>query len=197
MRNNPARAMQPDAPTRNAPRTLAILGMAIFAAVWSASCSPRAEGEQQTPSVAAANVKLTAEQLQHINFYTVAESKFRRTIETTGVVDFDNEQATSVLAPFSGPVSRLLVSPGQRVNKGDPLAEVMSADFATAIGAYRKAIATAQTARRVADLDKDLFQHQSIPQREAEQAETDAVNAETDREAALQALVSLNVDQQG
>ncbi len=50
--------------------------------------------------------------------------------------------------------------------------------------------------RRLADLDKDLLQHNGVAQREAEQAETDAANAEADRDAALQALVSLNVDPQ-
>jgi len=34
----------------------------------------------------------------------VVMSKFHQGIDATGVVDFDNDQATSVLAPFSGPV---------------------------------------------------------------------------------------------
>ena len=68
-----------------------------------------------------------------------------------------------------------------------------SPDFAAAIGNYRKALATARTDRHLADLDKDLLQHHGVAQREAEQAETDAVNAEADRDAALQELVSLNV----
>jgi cobalt-zinc-cadmium efflux system membrane fusion protein len=93
-------------------------------------------------------------------------------------------------------VARLLVNPGEHVKKGQALAVVDSPDFATAISTYRKAIATAQTTRRLADLDKDLFQHQGVPQREMEQAETDAANAESDRDAALQTLVSLNVDPQ-
>ena len=138
-------------------------------------------------------MRLTAAQRQSIQLYTVAPSKFRRTIETTGAVDFDNDQATGVLAPFSGPVSRLLVSQGDEVKKGDPLAIVDSPDFATAVSAYQKALATAQTNRRLADLDKDLVQHNGISQREDEQAQTDAANAEADRDAALQALVSLNV----
>ncbi len=150
----------------------------------------------QTSVVKAGNVTLTAAQRQNIHLYTVESSKFRKTIEATGAVDFDNDQATSVLAPFSGPVSRLLVSLGDQVKKGDPLAEVDSPDFATAIGAYRKALATAKTDRRLADLDKDLIQHHGVSQREAEQAETDAVNAEADRDAALQALISLNVPPQ-
>jgi cobalt-zinc-cadmium efflux system membrane fusion protein len=73
---------------------------------------------------------------------------------------------------------------------------VDSPDFATAISTYRKALATAQTARRLADLDKDLLQHHGVAQREEEQAETDATNAEADRDAALQALVSLKVGSQ-
>jgi len=142
----------------------------------------------------ASNVTLTAAQQQNIHLYTVEPSKFRKTIETTGTVDFDNDQATAVLAPFSGPVSRLLVSLGEQVKVGQPLAAVESPDFAAAISAYRKALATAKTARQLADLDEDLLQHHGVSQREANQAETDAVNAEADRDAALQQLVALKVD---
>ena len=166
-------------------------------AIFLSACSPGDSSQAQTvPPPAAKNVTLTPDQQQHITLYTVVPSNYRRTIETTGIVDFDGDQSTSVLAPISGPVSRLLVSIGQRVNKGDPLALVESPDFATAVSTYRKAIATAQTARRVADLDKDLFEHQGVPQREMEQAQTDAANAESDRDAALQGLVSLDVDPQ-
>jgi cobalt-zinc-cadmium efflux system membrane fusion protein len=159
-------------------------------------CSPKADANGQTSSVTASNVMLTVFQRQKIQLYTVAPSKFHRTIETTGTVDFDNDQATSILAPFGGPVSRLLVSPGDRVKAGDPLAEVDSPDFATAISSFRKALATARTLRRVADMDKDLIQHNGVAQREEEQAQTDAANAEADGDAALQTLVSLNLDPQ-
>jgi cobalt-zinc-cadmium efflux system membrane fusion protein len=174
--------------------TLAILGLA---AIFSfTGCSPKNDSSEQASSVTASNVTLTAEQKQKIQFYTVAPSKFHKTTETTGTVDFDNDQATSVLAPFGGPVSKLLVNPGDKVKAGDALAEVDSPDFAAAISAYRKALATAQTLRRVADMDKDLIQHNGVAQREEEQAQTDAANAEADRDAALQTLVSLNLDPQ-
>jgi len=159
-------------------------------------CSPKVDKTEQTPSVTLSNVTLTVAQRQNLRLYTVAQSTYHKTIEATGVVDFDNDQATSVLAPFGGPVSRLLVSPGDQVQAGDPLAEIDSPDFAAAISAYRKSLATAQTLRRVADFDKDLVQHNGVAQREEEQAQTDAANAEADRDAALQALVSLNVDPQ-
>ncbi len=159
-------------------------------------CSPKEDNSAPFSSITASNVTLTAEQRQKIELYTVAPGKFHKTTETTGTVDFDNDQATSVLAPFGGPVSKLLVSPGDKVKAGDPLAEVDSPDFAAAISAYRKALATARTLRGVADADKDLLQHNGVARREEEQAQTDAANAEADRDAALQTLVSLNLDPQ-
>jgi len=178
------------------PRAPAAAVAAIATIMSCAGCSSKNEANPVTPIVKASNVTPTAAQRRNIQIYTVEASKFHKTIEVTGAVDFDNDQATSVLAPFSGPVSRLLVSLGDQVKKGDPLAEVDSPDFAAAVGTYRKALATAKTNRRLADLDKDLLLHQGVAQREAEQTETDAVNAEADRDAALQALVSLNVNPQ-
>jgi len=171
--------------------TVAVL---LAVCVAAAGCSDRSD---TAPAAAAnGNVRLTPEQRQNVRLFTVVSAKFHRNTETTGVVDFDNDQATSVLAPFSGPVSRLLVGLGERVRMGDPLALVDSPDFAEAISTYQKALATAQTNRRLADLDKDLLEHHGVAQREAAQAETDAVNAEADRDAALQALISLNVNPQ-
>ncbi|MFA6229733.1 MAG: efflux RND transporter periplasmic adaptor subunit [Rhodanobacter sp.] len=157
-------------------------------------CSSKSDPTGQAMADTPHDVTMTAVQRQHIHLHTVASSSFHRAIETTGVVDFDNDQATSVLAPFSGPVSRLLVSPGDKVRKGQPLALVDSPDFSAAINGYRKALITARNARRLADTDKDLVQHEGVSQREAEQAQTDAVSAEADRDAALQALVALDVD---
>jgi cobalt-zinc-cadmium efflux system membrane fusion protein len=175
---------------------LAIAFMAVAAVMLFTGCSPKVDSSTQPSSVTVSNVTLTAAQREKIRIYTVAPEKFHQTTETTGTVDFDNDQATSVLAPFGGPVTRLLVSLGDKVKAGDPLAAVDSPDFAAAISAYRKALATAQTLRRVADMDKDLIQHNGVAQREEEQAQTDAANAEADRDAALQTLVSLNLDPQ-
>ena len=178
------------------PRAIAVAVMALAAFISFTGCSSNVDTNEQPFSVTVSNVTLTATQREKIKLFTVAPEQFHKTTETAGTVDFDNDQATSVLAPFGGPVSRLLVNPGDKVKAGDALAEVDSPDFAAAISAYRKALATAQTLRRVADMDKDLIQHNGVAQREAEQAQTDAANAEADRDAALQTLVSLNLDPQ-
>jgi cobalt-zinc-cadmium efflux system membrane fusion protein len=179
-------------------RTQAVLpaALAVIALAGLSACSPKPSEASQAAVVTPTNVKLTADQQRHVSIFTVADGSYHRTIEASGVVDFDNDQATSVLAPFSGPVTRLLVQPGDRVVEGQALAMVDSPDFSSAVNGYRKAISAAQNSRRLADVDKDLLAHNSIAIREAQQAETDAVGAEADRDAALQALVSLKVDPQ-
>ena len=143
--------------------------------------------------VSSNSIVLTAAQRDKIHMDTVKPSTFHRAIETTGIVDFDNDQATTILAPVSGPVLKLAVSLGAKVKAGDVLATVSSPDYATAISAYRKAVITAKNARRIADLAEQLS-HNNLARKEVEQAETDAANADADRDAALEDLHSLGVD---
>ncbi len=100
------------------PRMLAVAVMAAATIASFAGCSPKADDKSGQRPCTASNVTLTAAQRQNIHLYTVAPSRFHKTVETTGAVDFDNDQATSVLAPFSGPVSRLLVSPRRAGQEG-------------------------------------------------------------------------------
>jgi membrane fusion protein, heavy metal efflux system len=154
-----------------------------------------AGGAEPAPARAAvaSNIVLTAAQRQKLTTTTIQPSSYRRTVETTGTVGFDNDQATIVLSPVSGPVSRLVASLGAKVKAGDVLATVASPDYATAISTYRKAVATAKNARRIAELAEQLS-HNNLSRKEVEQAKTDAANAEADREAALEQLHSLGVE---
>ena len=168
----------------------AALGALLLAAL------PAAGAEQDaTPGTdAARNLSLTAAQREKIHTTVIQRSTFRRVIETTGTVSFDNDQATTVLAPVSGPVAKLEAALGAKVKAGDALATVTSPDYATAISAYRKAVATARNARRIAELTQQLSRN-NLARKDVEQAQTDAANAEADRDAALQQLRSLGVDE--
>lgn len=157
-----------------------------------AGCSSSPEDNNSGPALA--NVRLTKPQRAHIQLYTVIPVGYRQKVEAPGTVDFDNDQATAVVSPFTGPVARILVALGQPVAKGQPLALVGSADYAAAVAAYRKAVVTAANARRLANMDRDLAAHNGISEREAAQAQTDAATAEADRNAALQTLISMGVD---
>ena len=157
--------------------------------------SSQTQAAEAAPAGAAVatNVVLTSAQRDKLHLAAINASTFRRTIEASGIVDFDNDQATTVLAPVGGPVSRLVVSLGAKVNTGDILATVASPDYATAISTYRKAVVTAKNARRIAELTAELA-HNNLSRKEVEQAETDAANAEADRDAALEQLYSLGVE---
>ncbi len=178
---------------KNNPFNHLAIRVAAICGVLLAGCS-REEPKAPAASVAAGNVTLTAAQRQSIHLQTVATSRFGRTIETTGTVGFDADRATTVLAPISGPAAKLLVSLGTPVKAGDPLAMIESPDYAAAISAYRKGVATAKNARRIADMDKELFKADAIARNDMEQAQTDAINADADRDAALEQLHSIGVD---
>ncbi len=175
-------------------RNLEILALLTALALLGDGCSSRGAREPDPGSARAAGFTLSKDQLQKVRTLVLAPRSFRRSILTTGTVGFDADQATQMVSPISGPVSRLLVSLGARVTKGQALAEVASPDFAAFASAYRKAEALAKNARRIADLDKELYASDGIARRDLEQAETDAVSAEADRATALQQLRSLGVD---
>ena len=176
-------------------RTLRMTGIALVVMSTAlAGCSGKPA--QQASSTTPHNVTLSKQQQGSIRIVTVASMQYHTTITTTGVVDFDHDQATDILAPFSGAVTKVLVTQGQRVAKGQALAEVASPDFATAAGAYRQTVLAAKAADAVASNDRDLFAHQAISQRENAQAQADAATADANRDAALQTLVALHMDPQ-
>ncbi|MBS0363732.1 MAG: efflux RND transporter periplasmic adaptor subunit [Proteobacteria bacterium] len=181
-------------PTRPPFRALLIPALAALALAPLSACGSKPDAAAEKAEVTPQNLTLTSAQLQHVRVVEVAPADFHKALEVAGVVDFDNDQSTSVVSPISGLVTRLLVQPNQQVAAGQALAMVDSSDFAAATSAYAKALATARTTRRIADADKDLAQGNGVSAREAQQAETDAANAAADRDAALQALQALKID---
>lgn len=172
------------------PLAAACLAAALLSLAGCSPATPDANSHASEPR----NVTLTAAQQTSIHLLTVAPATYRTSLTTTAVVDFDHDRSTPVLAPFSGPVTRVLVSLGDHVAAGQALAMVSSPDFTTAVGAYRKALITASAADAVASNDRFLYAHQAISQRENADAQAAAVSADADRTAGLQGLLALHVD---
>jgi len=177
--------------------TLTALALGITVAS-GAGCGSRADADSTIARTDSSRgdsaLVLPAEQRERIGIVEVAPSSFHRVVQTTGTVAYDGDQSTQILAPISGPVTRILVQPGVHVRRGQALAWVSSPDFADAVADYRKARATAANAQRVADLDEQLFENDAIARRDLEQAQTDAISAAADRDAALERLQALGVD---
>ena len=138
---------------------------------------------------------LTEDQRGRIHLVTVQNSAFRPTLEATGTVAFNGDRSTPVLAPISGPAVQILVNPGAVVAKGQALATVSSPDFASAVAGYRKSESAYRNAKRIADLDEQLFKNDALARRDLEQAQTDLAAAAADRDAAIQQIRALGVQE--
>ncbi len=186
-------------------RSMLVRVMRMLACAAIAACSKDAAkttvGGDTARSVssdtgAAHDVTLTAAQAARVRVSSVQLSAYRPSIHTTGTVAFNGDRSTQVLAPVSGPITKILVNPGTVVRRGQPLAMVTSPDFATASAAYRKAQSSYRNLQRIAELDDQLFKNDAIPRRELEQAQTDAAGAAADRDAAIEQMRALGVDEQ-
>ena len=93
-----------------ADRTSRMIGLAfvVMSVAFVAGCSGKPP--QQQSSTTPHNVTLTKAQQNSIHVVTVATTQYHTTITTTGVVDFDHDHATDILAPFSGAVTKVLVA---------------------------------------------------------------------------------------
>ena len=141
------------------------------------------------------NVSITTEQRQRIHLVTVQPVSYRPVVEATGSVAFNGDRSTQVLSPVSGPATRVLVSPGALVTRGEPLANVSSPDFAAAVADYRKAQTAFRNAKRIADRDSALFKNDALARGDLEQAQSDLASAGADVDAAVESMRALGVDE--
>ena len=176
-------------------RVFAFLSFAGVAAL-VAGCGRADATKTTTDSTAlrAAGFTIPAAQLARIHVITLVPTVFRPMVSTTGSVAFNGDRSTQVLSPVSGPVLQILVPLGARVGQGTALATVSSPDFAAAVAGFRKAESSYRQLARVAALDEELFKTDAIAHRDVEQAQTDAAAAAADRDAALQQMRALGVD---
>jgi membrane fusion protein, heavy metal efflux system len=175
-----------------------VLGSTILAAtiaVAVAGCSRGAEPRDHTvtSAVEAGTVELDTAQRSRIRAERVVPRAYNALINTNGTVAFNGDRSTQVIAPISGPVSRILVAPGARVERGQPLATVSSPDFAEAVASYRKADGAWRNAERIATLDEQLFANDALARSDLDQARTDLAAATADRESARSQLRSLGL----
>lgn len=180
-------------------RNRSALAMVVVGALAGAALACSGSASSDAPAAAAAPNKaagftLTPAQQARVQVITVTPSTFRPTVDATGTVAFNGDKSTQVIAPVSGPVTRLLVEPGRYVTRGTPLATVTSPDFASAVATYRKAQNATQNMQRIAKQDVQLFQTDAIARRDVDQAQADAAAAVADQQASLEQIRALGID---
>ncbi len=136
----------------------------------------------------AALFSIPADQMTHIQIVTVAPSTLTRTLRLTGAVAYNGFATTPVITQVSGPVSRIVVAPGEVVQAGQPLLYVASPDFSQLRATYIKANDAFKLADREYTRSKDLYDHHAIAERDLIAAESARNQAEADLQASEQAL---------
>jgi membrane fusion protein, heavy metal efflux system len=133
------------------------------------------------------------EQMSHVQVLTVQPSTLTRTLRLTGTVAYNSFQTTPVITQVSGPVSRMVVVPGQRVRRGEPMLYVASPDFSQLRTNYLKARDASQLAHKTYIRAQDLYQHHAIAVKDLEQAESAEVQEAGDLASAEAALRVMGV----
>jgi cobalt-zinc-cadmium efflux system membrane fusion protein len=136
---------------------------------------------------------LPPDQLSHVQVVTIQATRLTRTLRLTGAVAYDAFNTTPVITQVGGPVSRILVVPGQQVKEGQPMLDVSSPDYSQLLDAYLKAADSYRLADKNWVRAQDLYQHHAIAQRDLEQAESDRNQAQADLNAADQGMKILGI----
>ena len=173
-------------------RTLPLVLLSVLAgcsgAGTDASKVPEAK-RSDTPEL----FSIPQEQMSHVQVLTVQPSTLTRTLRLTGTVAYNSFQTTPVIAQVSGPISRMVVVPGQRVRRGEPMLYVASPDFSQLRTNYLKARDASALAHKTYVRAQDLYQHHAIAVKDLEQAESAEVQAAGDLASAEAALKVMGV----
>ncbi len=154
--------------------------MTSFSAKASASATPQL-------------FNIPQDQMSHVQVVTIAPTTINRTLRLTGSVAYNAFNTTPVITQVGGPVSRILVVPGEHVNAGQPMLEVSSPDYSQLLDAYLKAADSYRLTEKNYSRAQDLYQHHAIAERDLEQAESDRNQALADMNAADQGMRILGI----
>lgn len=133
------------------------------------------------------------EQMKHVQIVTVVPQSFPVVLRLPGSVAYNAFKTTPVITQVSGPVTQVLVFPGQTVRAGQPMLYVSSPDFAQLRSTYLKAHDAYLLAQSNLERDQDLYAHHAVAQADLLQAQSARNQAMADLQASEQALQVLGI----
>src|SRR5580700_10443547 len=136
---------------------------------------------------------IPSDQMAHVQVLAVQPTSLTRTLRLTGAVAYNSFHTTPVITQVSGPVSRIVVVPGQHVQRSDPLLYVASPDYSQLRTNYLKAKDAHALAQKAYARAQDLYQHHAIAEQNLEQAESTEVQAGGDLTSAQAALKVMGI----
>ena len=136
---------------------------------------------------------IPADQLGRLQLYTVDPTQLHRVLRLPGAVAYNAFKTSPVISAIGGPVARIVVVPGEHVNRGQPMLYVSSPDFSQLRATYLKAASTAAVADKNYARAQDLYQHHAIAEKDLLDADSARTQADADLQSAEQNLRVLGV----
>lgn len=133
------------------------------------------------------------EQMAHVQVLTVQPTTLPRSLRLTGAVAYNSFRTTPVITQVSGPVSRVVVVPGQKVHQGEPMLYVASPDYSQLRTNYLKAKEAYALAQKAYARARDLYEHKAIAEQNLEQAQSAEVQASGDLASSQAALKVMGI----
>ena len=178
-------------------RRLAVLAAVSAITLMLASCQESASNAAANPNNTTSNsaelFTIPPEQMSHVQVLTVQPGTLIRSLRLTGAVAYNSFHTTPVITQVSGPVSRVVVVPGQKVKQGEPMLYVASPDYSQLRTNYLKAKDAYALAQKAYARAQDLYQHHAIAEQNVEQAESVEVQAGGDLASAQAALKVMGI----
>ena len=171
----------------------AISAIALMLGSCQESASNAAANSNNTTSNSAELFNIPPEQMSHVQVLTVQPTTLTRSLRLTGAVAYNSFHTTPVITQVSGPVSRVVVVPGQKVKQGEPMLYVASPDYSQLRTNYLKAKDAYALAQKAYARAQDLYQHHAIAEQNVEQAESVEVQAGGDLASAQAALKVMGI----
>ncbi|MGB8065799.1 MAG: efflux RND transporter periplasmic adaptor subunit [Candidatus Sulfotelmatobacter sp.] len=176
-------------------RLIAIAGVMAIAVGFTAcqSSKSNAAGSSANHGNNAELFTIPQDQMSHVQVLTVHPTTLGRSLRLTGAVAYNSFHTTPVITQVSGPVSKVVVVPGQKVTEGEPMLYVASPDYSQLRTNYLKAKDAYALAQKAYARAQDLYQHHAIAEQGLEQAASAEVQAGGDLVAAQAALKVMGI----
>ena len=157
---------------KNSPKLFAALApfLAIML-ITGCESSPNASANNGKNSNGPELFTIPPEQMSHVQVLKVEPTTLTRALRLTGAVAYNGFHTTPVITQVSGPVSRVVVVPGQHVHQGEPMLYVASPDYSQLRTNYLKAKEAYALAQKAYARAKDLYDHKAIAEQALEQAD--------------------------
>src|ERR1700676_3349670 len=171
-----------------------VVGLGVFGAM--RMLIPHAKSYETAPSKAELPRYVpTAAEGASLTIEPVAEHQFRAEHATEGKIAVNEDSSTPIFSPFAGRVTKLLVKPSDKVERGQPLFIVEATDtvqglndFVSALSALNSARSKLNLAQIVEKRANDLYAGKAVPLKDWQQSQNDLTTAQNDMRSAETAL---------